>query len=80
MICALNGELTLDKLYIIKAQTWSTLVWYSFRQGNYLHKIYDRKYLPLNLSWNLTICRSIIKVLFTLDTGLFRTVCVRRTA
>ena len=44
-------------------------------------KIYDRKYLPLNLSsWNLTICRSIVKVLSTQGAGPFRTFCVRQTA
>lgn len=44
-------------------------------------KIYDRKYLPLNLfSWNLTVCRSIVKVLSTLDIGPFRLFCVHWTA
>jgi len=44
-------------------------------------KIYDRKYLPLNLfSWNLTIFRSIAKVLSTPDTGPFRIFCLHRAA
>lgn len=81
MICALNGLLTLSNLYIIHTQTWSTVVYTVLDMETTSTKIYDRKYLPLNQSsWNLKIYRSIVKVLFMLDTGPFRIFCLRWTA
>jgi hypothetical protein len=56
-------------------------LWYStvLNMETTYTKIYDRKYLPLNLSsWNLTICRSIVKVLSTQDKVLLEHfVCVK---